>query len=397
MANPIIPKYNANPLNANAPAAGNLTTGELASNLTSGKLYLKLYDGSVKEISGQVSSVNSSTGDVVITPANIGAIATSELGVTVATLDGGGKLPYAQLPSIGTSEISALTTSAIAGLIPQLDSGGKISLDQIPSSLIGGLTYQGAWDADTNSPQLDSGVGTKGHYYVVSVPGNTMLDGHNDWLSGDLVIFDGITWDKVSGNDSEVVSVNNVFPVNGNITLNADDIPNAVLGVNDVSPLPNGHVYITPQNIDGAIYLNDTIDRLQYKYNNTSSTKTVEPSEFGAAELDGSGFLKTTQLAACTTAQIGGLIVGSGLSVDTVGLVALVPATVSTLGGIKAGSGLSVTLDGTISADIATSSDAGRVKPGTGLLVDGSGTLTPDNTYVICTDTDPQYFNGGTY
>jgi hypothetical protein len=363
MANPIIPKYNANPLNTNAPAAANLTTGELASNLTSGKLYLKLYDGSVKEISGQVSSVNSSIGDIVITPQNIGAIATSELGATVATLDGGGKLPYAQLPSIGTSEISALTTSAIAGLIPQLDAGGKISLDQIPSSVIGGLTYQGAWDASTNTPQLDSGVGTKGHYYVVSVPGNTMLDGHNDWLSGDLVIFDGTAWDKVSGNDSEVVSVNNVTPVNGNITL-------------------------SPSNV-GAVSTADL------------TTLTLANK---VPQLTSAGLLSTNQIGATTTSQIGGLIVGDNLTVDANGRVSAVQgtytlpaATTSTLGGIKAGSGLSVTLDGTLSADIATSSDAGRVKPGTGLLVDGSGTLTPDNTYVICTDTDPQYFNGGTY
>ena len=362
MANPIIPKYNANPLNSSAPAAGNLTTGELASNLTSGKLYLKLHDGSVKEISGAVQSVNSQTGDVLITPSNIGAVATTALGVTVATLDGAGKLPYAQLPSIGTSEISALTTDAIAGLIPQLDAGGKISLEQIPASLIGALNYQGAWDASINDPALASGVGTKGQYYVVSVPGSTLLDGHADWLSGDLVIFDGTKWDKASGNDSEVISVNNVTPINGNVTL-------------------------TPSNV-GAV--------------STADLTTLALAN-KVPQLTSAGFLSTAQIGAATTAQIGGIIVGENLTI-TDGVLAAVqgtytlpPATTSTLGGVIAGSGLSVTLTGELSADIATSSVAGRVKPGTGLLVDVDGVLTPDNTVIITTSSSPTTFNGGTY
>ena len=74
--------------------------------------------------------------------------------------------------------------------------------------IAGGVVYQGTWDAATNSPFLTSGIGTKGYYYVVSVPGNTNLDGITDWQVGDWAIFNGTVWQKVD--NSEVVYVSNV-------------------------------------------------------------------------------------------------------------------------------------------------------------------------------------------
>jgi hypothetical protein len=72
----------------------------------------------------------------------------------------------------------------------------------------GGVVYSGTWDASTNTPTLTSGIGTKGNYYVVSVPGNTNLDGITDWQVGDWAIFNGVVWQKVD--NSEVVYVSNV-------------------------------------------------------------------------------------------------------------------------------------------------------------------------------------------
>lgn len=361
MPNPIVPKYNANPASSTPPPALALTTGEIASNLTSGSLYLKMYDGSVVDV-GPVKSVNSSTGNVVITPANIGAVATSALGAVngVAQLGADQKLVSSQLPEINTTNIACLTTAAIAGLVPQLDHNGHIALEQINPALIGALNYQGLWDAGTNTPALASGVGTKGYYYVVSVAGSTTLDGHNDWLVGDLVAFDGTVWDKIPGNDSEVISVNHVAPVNGNVQLTPADI--------------------------GAV----------------STTQLGALN--GVATLDGAGHLYTAQLGAATTSQIGGLIVGDNLTVDGSGRVSAIQgtytlpaATTSTLGGVIAGSGTAVTLAGELSVPVATSSVAGRVKPGTGLLVDVDGVLTPDDTVIITTSSPATVFNGGTY
>ena len=72
----------------------------------------------------------------------------------------------------------------------------------------GGVVYQGTWNASTNTPTLVSSVGVKGSYYVVSVAGNTNLNGITDWQPGDWAIFNGTAWEKVD--NSEVVYVSNV-------------------------------------------------------------------------------------------------------------------------------------------------------------------------------------------
>ncbi len=58
-------------------------------------------------------------------------------------------------------------------------------IDGLPA----GLEYQGTWDAFNNIPALASGVGTPGHYYIVSADGTTNLDGFNTWEIGDWAIF----------------------------------------------------------------------------------------------------------------------------------------------------------------------------------------------------------------
>lgn len=368
MPNPIVPKYNANPASTAAPSAGALTTGELASNLTSGRLYLKLHDGSVADVV-PVKTVNTQTGDVVITTTSIGALGVGQLGAAngVASLNASGKLTSSELPSIQTADLGCLTTDAVAGLVPQLDSGGKISMAQIPASLQGALNYKGTWNASTNDPALTSSTGTKGDYYIVNVAGSTTLDGISDWLVGDLVIFNRESpgtgsgyWDKVSGNNSEVISVNGQTPTNGNVTL-------------------------TPSNL-GAI--------------STAAIGTIN----GVAALNGSALVVTNQLPVATTAAIGAISVGDNLTVDGAGRLSAIQgtytlpaATTASLGGIIAGSGLAVQLNGTLSAPVATSGSAGIVQPGTGLLVDGSGVLSVDNTVVITTSSSATVFNGGTY
>jgi hypothetical protein len=72
---------------------------------------------------------------------------------------------------------------------------------------VGAVVYLGTWDASTNTPTLTSSVGTKGNYYVVSVAGNTDLNGITDWVAGDWAIFNGSVWEKVD-NTEAVISVN---------------------------------------------------------------------------------------------------------------------------------------------------------------------------------------------
>ena len=113
-----------------------------------------------------------------------------------------------------------------------LEAFGKVQ-NQI-NGLIGGVQYQGTWDAATNNPFLQSSVGVQGHYYVVNVAGNTNLNGITSWNVGDWAIYDGTAWNKVDNTDA-VVSVNGYT---GAVDLTYSDVDAAaaalVLTINGV-------------------------------------------------------------------------------------------------------------------------------------------------------------------
>jgi hypothetical protein len=68
----------------------------------------------------------------------------------------------------------------------------------VPTSLLGGIVYQGPWNASTNTPTLASSTGTKGNYYVTSVEGTTNLNGIFAWNVGDIAIYSGTVWNKIA-------------------------------------------------------------------------------------------------------------------------------------------------------------------------------------------------------
>jgi hypothetical protein len=113
----------------------------------------------------------------------------------------------------------------VANGLATLDGTGKVPLSQIPASVLGAMIYQGSWNATTNSPTLSSGAGTKGYYYKVSVAGSTTIDGISQWNVGDLIAFNGTTWDKFDGISSEVLSV---AGRTGAVTLSASDVSGLV-------------------------------------------------------------------------------------------------------------------------------------------------------------------------
>ena len=131
--------------------------------------------------------------------------------------------------ALGYTPLNPNVVGALNG-VASLDNNGKLTTGQIPTSLVGALQYQGVWDASANSPTLVSSTGTKGHYYKVSVAGNSTLDGYGNWSVGDLVIFDGFGWEQVQGGSSDVVSV---FGRVGAVTLTSSDVTTA-LGANTV-------------------------------------------------------------------------------------------------------------------------------------------------------------------
>jgi len=121
------------------------------------------------------------------------------------------------LTGFGTS---AALDAGVAGGVATLDGGGTVPLSQIPASIQGSLSYEGTWNASTNTPTLASGVGTKGYYYIVSVAGSTNLDGITSWNIGDMAVYSGTAWQKIDNTDA-VTSVNGFT---GSVVLTTTDV-----------------------------------------------------------------------------------------------------------------------------------------------------------------------------
>ena len=102
-----------------------------------------------------------------------------------------------------------------------LDASGRIPYSQLPESA---MEYKGQWNAETNTPTLADGTGTKGDFYIVSVAGTQNLgSGNIQFFVNDRVIYDGSVWSRLSAGD--VKTVNSVLPTNGNVTLTGENIP----------------------------------------------------------------------------------------------------------------------------------------------------------------------------
>jgi hypothetical protein len=101
---------------------------------------------------------------------------------------------------------------------------------QVDAATLGALKYAGTWNASTNTPTLTSGVGTQGQYYVVSVAGNTNLDGETNWQVGDWAVFNGSVWQKVDGGSTGLLST---LTVTGNTYLATTS---GNVGVGNTSP-----------------------------------------------------------------------------------------------------------------------------------------------------------------
>lgn len=137
-----------------------------------------------------------------------------------------------------------------------LDGSSRVPIAQLPPSIVGALSFQTTWNASLNSPPLSSGVGTKGHYYVVSVDGSTNLDGITDWKAGDWVIFDGVAWKKLDQTES-VTSVNGY---QGAVVLNKADV--GLGNVDNVSDLNKPISNATQAALDLKANLSSAISQL---------------------------------------------------------------------------------------------------------------------------------------
>jgi hypothetical protein len=111
-----------------------------------------------------------------------------------------GGTPTTPTPPFADSSQQIINSSWVAAKlgvqsgIATLGSDGLIPLAQLPFTT---LTFDGVWDAATNTPTLSSSSGTAGHYRIVQVQGSTTLNGISTWNVGDQAIFNGSIWQRI--------------------------------------------------------------------------------------------------------------------------------------------------------------------------------------------------------
>jgi hypothetical protein len=108
--------------------------------------------------------------------------------------------------TLAAADVGAIATTAVgaANGVATLDGTGHVPLAELPATIVGALQFQGLWNASTNTPTLVSSVGTMGFFFTVSVAGSTDINGISTWDVGDQIIFNGTVWERISGGEGPV-------------------------------------------------------------------------------------------------------------------------------------------------------------------------------------------------
>jgi len=147
-------------------------------------------------------------------------------GSLVITLSTGQEINVGEVVAPELQERIKLVTSGGAGTVlpDQASNSGKYLTTNGSAlswaSVAGGLSYQGTWNASTNTPTLASGVGVNGYYYITATAGSTNLDGITDWQIGDWLLFNGANWQKIDQSNLVI----SVAGRTGAITLTTADV-----------------------------------------------------------------------------------------------------------------------------------------------------------------------------
>jgi hypothetical protein len=151
---------------------------------------------------------------------NVGEVVTPDLAERIKVITNGGGTSQSVLDTLDSlqAQINAISIPSQTGNSGKFLTTNGTALSW--GSVAGVLTYQGTWNATTNTPTLTSSVGTSGYYYVVATAGSTDLNGITDWQIGDWLIFNGSAWQKIDQTNLVV----SVAGRTGAVTLSNTDI-----------------------------------------------------------------------------------------------------------------------------------------------------------------------------
>ena len=297
------------------------------------------------------------------------------------------------MSGVTISDYVANATKGVANGVASLDNSGTVPVSQLPAAVLGALSYQGTWNATTNTPTLTSSTGTKGYYYVVSVAGTTNLNGITDWQVGDWAVYNGSAWQKIDNTDA-VTSVNGYT---GTVVLTQTDISGTV---------PTSRTITAGTGLTGGgdLSANRTL---------AIATTGVSAATYGSASIvpviavntQGQITSATNTTIAIANTQVSGL---GTMSTQNANAVAVTGGTINgtTIGATTASSGAFTVLStsNTTSTTPTLSFNGSNSNMASGAIVSGSylqnllqnksGTANASTNYVLSNDlgTDSTYY-----
>ena len=219
-----------------------------------------------------------------------------------------------------------------------------------------GETYQGQWNAITNTPTLVDSTGAEGDVWQVSAAdpdpmNNTELDGVDDWGVGDEVVFTGGVWTKrenviPSLDTDDVTEATNLYFSDGRVrstpltglstasssAIDGTDTVLSALGklqaqLNALSSrlLPSGgstgQVLAKTSATNYAVSWQNSTNSLSFSVNNIGAgTKTLDCSSFNYWNITGNGAATITNLPTGSVVFNGYVrFVGTSLSFSAAG------------------------------------------------------------------------------
>jgi hypothetical protein len=211
---------------------------------------------------------------------NVGEVVAHDLAERIKVITNGGGTSQSVIDTLASlqTQINALIPSQTGNSGKYLTTNGTSTSWATVTGGGGGLSYQGTWNASTNTPTLTSSSGTNGYYYVVSTSGSTNLNGITDWVTGDWAMYNGTIWQKIDQTNL-VTSVNSKT---GAVLLNNVDISGfasiAASGTTTTLTSSSAPNYVVTGSGGQTIQLPDAttlVNGALFSFNNNQSSGTI--------------------------------------------------------------------------------------------------------------------------
>jgi fibronectin-binding autotransporter adhesin len=170
-----------------------------------------------------IAVVDPTANNTITMPNASGILVLDSRAITAGTgLTGGGDLSTNRTLSLDINGLTVTNAINNSDTLAIYDGTGirKITRSDFLQGLTSALTYQGTWDASTNTPSISDGTGVEGYVHVVSTSGTQNLgSGNIAFTAGDLVIHDGSLWERAPSGSA----VASVFGRTGAVTAQSGD------------------------------------------------------------------------------------------------------------------------------------------------------------------------------